>query len=285
MLSTLIAAALLSTGDARAFFPDDISLSSMASFNENPVDAEDVNLAYREIVREMGAAAANKPGAPVETLGINGFGVGLDSSISFVSADIDGTDPSSWQRAHEDNDPSGIMWIPRIVVQKGLPISLEVGGSVGYVGFSRQTLLSGWGRWGLLEGYRKAPDINIQAGYSGLVGNEELELGVMDFSFNIGYSLPFGTIAGINETKFSPYGGIGRLYIHAAPRMSEEDQEDLGVAPISGFKDADSYDEEFRPLQVHGGFQITKGAFQFHSAMAYSIGTLSSVNLGLGFVY
>lgn len=282
---TLLTAALL-TGNAQAFFPDDVSLTSMSEWNGNPVtDVTVTSEAYREIVRELGSAVANKPGGPVETLGVNGFGVGLDSTFSFISSDGEGNDPSSWERAHQDGTPSRMMWVPRLVVQKGLPISMEIGASAGYVGFSRQTLMAGWGRWGLLEGYRKAPDLSLQVGYAGYIGNEELELGVMDLSFNIGYGLPFGTIAGIKETRFQPFLGVGRLYVHAAPRIDLEEQEALGVAAVSAFKGSEYFDEEFRLLQVQGGFQLTKGAFQFHSAMAYTVGTLASVNLGLGFVY
>jgi hypothetical protein len=285
MPNLLAVALLLTSTDARAFFPDDISLSSMAVYQDQSVDADVIGAAYKELVLEMGSSLANKPGAPVETLGINGFGLGFDSTFSFIHADGEVNEPSAWERAHVDGTPSNLMWVPRIVLQKGLPLSAEIGASVGYISFSRQTVVSGWGRFGLLEGYRKAPDINLQFGYAGYIGNEELELGVMDFSFNIGYGLPFGVIVGINETKFQPFAGVGRLYIHSAPRLSEEEQTELGVGPLSGFKKGEGFDEELRPLQVQGGFQLTKGNFQFHSAVAYSIGTLASVNLGLGFDY
>ncbi len=282
---TLLTAALL-TGDAQAFFPDDVSLSAMSTWQGNSVtDTALITDAYRQIVRELGSAVANKPAGPAETLGVNGFAVGLDSSFSFISADGVGNEPSPWERAHVDGTPSRLLWAPRLVVQKGLPLSLELGASAGYVAFSRQTLMSGWGRLGLLEGYSKAPDLSLQVGYAGYIGNEELELGAMDVGLTIGYGLPFGTIAGIRETQFQPFAGVGRLYVHAAPRLSAGEQEALGVGPVSGFKGSESFDEDFRLLQVQGGFQLTKGAFQFHAAGAYTVGTLASVNLGLGFVY
>jgi len=272
-------------GEAHAAYPDDVSLRSMSTFNGDAMDVELITAAWTQLVRELGAASANKPVADASTLGVNGFEVGFDSSFSFISSSTEGGVPSPWELAHEDEAPSPVLWTPRFSVRKGLPLSLEVGATAGYVAFSNQSLFGGYGRWGIWEGYRKFPDVVLQIGYMGYIGNDELELGVMDVSTTVGYTLPFGTIAGINETKFSPFIGLGRLRIHAAPRLGEEEQLALGVTELSGWSKSDFFTAEMRPWQLHGGFRLLKGAFQFRGAAAFAFGVIPTVDVGMGFVY
>jgi hypothetical protein len=271
---------------AHAAWPDDIVLSGMGSYNDSVVDASVASAAYAYLVNEMGMSIANKPLSPAETLGVNGFDVGFNSSFSFVHArQGDDSDATPWQRAHADNDPSAVVWIPSLTARKGLPGSIEVGTNLGYVGFSRQGVMGGFGRIGLVEGYRKLPDVAVQAGYSGYFGNPELELGVMDLSLSVGYTVGFGLISGINQATFSPFGGIGSLRIHAAPVLAEADIESLGLERVSGFAGSDYYDESYQHTVFHAGFVLVHDAVQFRMAGQFVLDGVSSMNVGLGFNY
>ncbi len=285
MLWTAVLGLSLVSTEAHALWPDDVTLSQMASWQDEGVEPEIVSAAYDELILELGAVVANKPFNPTETLGANGLSFSTTSSFSFISSRGDNAEPSSWQRAHISGEPPQVQIVPRLNVRKGLPLSMEVGGTVGYLATSRQTIFSGFGRWGLIEGYRQFPDLSLQVGYSGYVGNNELELGAMDWGGQIGYSLPFGTLKGINETIFSPYVGVGQLLIHAHPRFSETEQEELGVRPVSGFSSSEVYDPNFKLVQVYGGFRILKGSFQFLLGAAAPPKAMPTVTLGMGFVY
>lgn len=280
-------------GFARAAYPQEISLLAMDDFGGVPTIAEASNdyvvTGYETMVKELGAAIANKPMAPAETLGIYGFHVGVANSFAFIRAGSpDGENPSGWDLADPAEDAPGYLFLPWFQLRKGLPLSLEVGANVGWIGMSRNAVVGGFGRWGLVEGYRQIPDLTVQIGYTGLVGNDELEMGVMDMSATLGYSLPFGVTEGINQAVFSPFVSIGVNRIHAAPRVDFAGTNLEGrVTEVSGFKsaEADVFDAAFAPLTLAGGFRILNGDFSATLSGGYSPGSIATANLGFGFVY
>ncbi len=270
----------------QAVAAEDVVLSNLATWNGSPVDEAVAADAYGIVVNQLGLAISNKPMAPGETLGVFGFDIGMSSTVAFTDTK-DGSQgqPSPWARVHESGEPNAVMWIPWLQARKGLPLSLEVGGNLGYVAFSRQTIFSGYGRWGLWEGYHPIPDFSIQVGYAGYVGNNELELGALDTSATIGYTLPFGSLVGINQAQFSPYIGVGQVIVHAAPRIDEGLQEDLGIGRISGFKNGEGFTDELRHLTLNGGFRVLSGDVQLRMAVQFSPGQLVTLNGGLGFAF
>jgi hypothetical protein len=284
-LKILVGCCLASLPLGAAQAAEDIYLSNLASWNGSPVDQMVAQDAYGAVVNQLGLAISNKPMAPGETLGVFGFDLGVSSTVAFIDTKDSSGSVSPWARVHETGDPMGVMWIPWVHARKGLPLSLEVGGSAGYVAFSHQSIFSGYGRWGLWEGYDPIPDLSIQVGYSGYVGNNELELGALDWGATLGYTLPFGTLVGINQAQFSPYIGVSRVIIHAAPRLDEGLQETLGIGRISGFSGADGFDESLRHVALNGGFRVLSGSVQLRMAVQFTPGMLTSVNGGLGFVY
>jgi hypothetical protein len=286
LVTTLLSGCLAFAFSGSAIAAEDVVLSQLGTWNGSAVDDLVAADAYQTVVNQLGLAIANKPMAPGETLGVFGFDVGLSSTVAFIDTkDTSSSDPSPWSRVHEDGQPNAVMWIPWLSARKGLPLSLEIGGNLGYVAFSRQTIFAGYGRWGLWEGYHPIPDLSVQVGYSGYVGNNELELGALDASVTIGYTLPFGSLVGINQAQFSPYFGVGQVIVHAAPRLDEQLQTDLGIGRISGFNKGEGFTEELRHLALSGGFRVLSGSVQLRMAAQFTPGQLTSINGGLGFVY
>lgn len=287
---------LLFIAAARAAFPEDVSISEMDEYNGASTYLPDTTQAgsdyvvtgYQTLVKELGTAIANKPMAPGESLGINVFHVGIANTFVFVrTGSSDGIHPSGWDLADKDEDPQSYLFIPWLQVRKGLPASLEIGANAGWIGLTRTGVLGVYGRWSVVEGYRRVPDLALQVGYAGYIGNDELELGVMDMSATLGYSLPFGVTEGINQAVFSPYVGIGLNRIHAAPRgdLSRTDLEGR-VTEVSGFNaDTNNFVVGFVPVQIDGGFRIINGDFSATLAATYSPDLIATLSLGFGFVY
>ena len=282
---------LLST--AFAVWPDDVTLSALSHVGDtpvhDPVEAGNYEV-YETVVRELAVGVANKPIYPAETLGINGFEVGLTSTLAFTSGGKDSVDDiSTWDRVHVNNESQNNTWIPGIMVRKGLPLSLEVGANYGWLSYSRQSVLGGFIRAAPLEGYRQAPDIAFQLGYAGYIGNDELELGVMDWSGTISYTMPFGTLVGIHHATFAPYLGAGQLILHAEPRMSADEQQALGIKPVSGFKGSEVWDAEegaaFRPATVHTGIRIVNRGVHIRLGAVWAPSVMPTLNGGLGFSF
>jgi hypothetical protein len=243
---------------------------------------------FKQVVLDLGTAIANKPLMPGETLGTNGFHVGVGSTFAFVrTSSGDGTNPGGWQLVDPTEQPSPLLFIPQVQLRKGLPLSLELGANFGWVGMSNTAVVGAFGRWGLLEGYKPLPDLSIQVGYAGYVGNDELEVGVLDMGATVGYTLPFGPIAGVHTASFSPFVGIGLLRVRGAPRVDlSATGLDGRLAEVTGFDDDPlHYDETLAPLQVAGGFRILNGSFDATVSGAYCPGLLPSVNLAFGFTW
>lgn len=285
---------LLFASVALAAFPEEPSITAMDDYGgastyiaDTSAEVDYVEIGYQTMVRELGVAIANKPMAPAETLGANGFQVGLHNTFAFIrTGSNDGTHPTGWDLAAADESPPIALFIPSLSVRKGLPLSFELGATASWVGMTRTGVLGAYGRWAPLEGFRRVPDVALQVGYAGYIGNDELEVGVLDMSATVGYSLPFGVTEGIHQAVFSPYVGIGFNQIHAAPRtdLSKTDLEGR-VTELSSVQTDPNYLEGMAPVQIAGGFRIQNGDFAATISGTYSPSLIATVNVGLGFVY
>ena len=290
---------LASLAYATTEYPEDVSLVAMDDYGGVSTVALSSNdyvvAGYQQLVQELGVAIANKPMAPAETLGVYGFQVGVQNTFAFIrTGSVDSVNPAGWDLADPDEAPPGYLFIPQIAVRKGLPMSFELGGNFGWIGMTRTGTFGVYGRWAPLEGYRQIPDLCFQIGYAGYVGNDELEVGVMDMSATLGYSLPFGVTQGIHQAVFSPYVNIGLNRIHAAPRADLSDTQLGGrLTEVTGFKAKAStvegeevfFDKAYVPLTLTGGFRITNGDFAATFSGGYSPGLIATANFGFGFVY
>src|SRR5262245_28031740 len=90
-------------GTARASYPYDVVLRQRDAYEgEKGTDTKAVMEGYEEVVKELGVAIANKPMAPGETLGINGFDLSVYNSVAFIHAKGTDDEPSGWERTHTD---------------------------------------------------------------------------------------------------------------------------------------------------------------------------------------
>ena len=240
---------------AMAAWPEDVVLSSMVDHDGARVtDTAALNADYRSVVAELGTAIANKPHAPAETLGASGFDFSVNNTMVFTNSRRADEGPSAWHRVHRDESPAPYLYVPTLSARKGLPFSLEAGANMAWVGMSRSGAFGGYARMSLVEGYKPAPDFTLNIGYAGYVGNQELELGVMDIGATIGSTFAFGTFPGINTGQISPYLNFNLLRVTAQPLLSPDLLSTIGIGPVTG-KDA------IMLPQIAGGLQITNATF------------------------
>ncbi len=282
---------------AWAASPNRLSVWAMGDYDGARTEAiggEDyVATGWSEVALELGSTISNKPAAPARTLGAAGFHVGLVTTFAHLPGRWVNSDyPDGWELMAQDEDPMPLLFVPTVQIRKGLPGSFEVGANFGWIGMSETGVVGAYGRVALVEGYKILPDVSLQAGYSAYVGNDEFELGAMDFSANVGYSLPFGPVAGIHTAKFSPFINLGLTRIHAAPRVDLVGSrlEDR-VTELTGFEtattdpDAAQFNATYAPFSFAGGFEVQSGEFTFDLTSGYAVGGAVTFNLGLGFTY
>lgn len=275
--------ALASPTVAHAGWPEDVVVSGMLEHDGQLIDAGVARARFDELVAELGAGIANKPLAPARTLGSAGFDLSIGGTFVLTrTAAADDGSPSGWTLAHGDEDPGAVLFIPTLTARKGLPSSFEVGASAGWVGGARQGVLSGFARLAPVEGYEPWPDIALQVGYSGYIGNPELDLGTIDLTATLGGTFAFGSDPEIKQAQVSPYIGGGLLLVYARVDVDPEVQEAL--FPADG--DAEPGRSTLAPIpQVQGGIQVTNSTVLFRLAGTWSPGAAPSIHTGMGFMF
>jgi hypothetical protein len=262
--------------------PEDLSLSSMQTWHDERVIA-DLHPDYLQLVRELGTVVANKPFAPPETLGAYGFDFEAANTFVFTTPGADGA-PNVWEEANVDEQTGAFQVMPQVTARKGLPMSLEIGGNAGWMGFSHQGTFGGFGRVGLVEGYKPWPDVTVQVGYSGYVGNDELELGVLDLGVELGSSYAFGSLPGINNAQFAPYLSYQYLTVHAAPVLDPAVAAAVGATSVGRSSDPAS-EKAIGIHQVGAGFQVTNGTVLLRLIGTWAPDSVAQASIGMGFTY
>ena len=269
----------LLTLSAFAGWPDTPSLSSMTEHDGVVVaDGGVLSADYRELVAELGTAIANPADLSASTTGTYGFEFGLGSTFVFTTAKQRDSKISPWDRATPSEKPESYLYIPTLSFRKGLPMSTEIGGSIGWIGQTNTGKVSGFGRIALLEGYKPLPDLTLQVGYSGYVGNDELELGVLELGVTLGGKLWIPEIAGVNSGSFEPFVNFTLLQVSALPTA------DLAVIQAIGatsFRAGDSSGLLVIP-RISGGFQVTSGVVYFKLSGSWAWATLPAATAGMG---
>lgn len=279
------AALLLSSSPALAGYPQDVTISQLDSYQGNSVSDEDVALAWRTVVRDLGTGLANKPQGGA-TLGIDGFDLSLGSTFIFVDGNRYQGGATSWERAREGNQAAGAVWVPELNVRKGLPLSLEAGAHVGWLSFTRQGSVGGYGRFAPLEGQPKWPELAIQGGYTGYVGNDELELGVTDLSLNIGKTVAFAARQASRNGTIHPFAAAGFNWIRATPLLSPERLEELGIGALSAKKkDVETWDPDMRQVVLHAGVRIVSGDVGLRLGATVPLNAAPTLDTSIGYVF
>jgi len=240
---------------------------------------------YDVVIRQLGMAIANKP-TTVTSMGIHGFEMSVQNSVSFIDAAryADGS-PSPWNLAFSDEEAPENLWIPTIHITKGLPMSFEIGARTGMIQGDTGSVFGTYARFSPVEGYRKSPDISMQWGYTGYIGNSELGLGTMDASMSIGKSIPFGPLTGVNSSVVRPFVAGGLYWLRADPRLENSNVEGVDLSPVSAFKKSEYYTDGYRMFSVNGGVEIESNEVLFSLAASYSPGNLFSLEHQFGFSF
>lgn len=189
------------------------------------------NLAFANMISELGFAIAPTSFYPARTTGIGGFQISLEASYTPVSSDRSvaatngqqqqywhlGTrgpqDPATKRFSIVNTSPDSILQVYALKARKGLPFGFELAGSLGFV--SNTTLWVGGGdlRWSMLEGFRTGPlgylpDIAFGAGIRTVTGTSRFYLTAIGLDARI--SKPFTLV---DSSQLIPSLGFQRLII------------------------------------------------------------------------
>ena len=191
------------------------------------------NVAFENMVSELGFAIAPTAFAPARTTGVGGFSVTLEASYTRISSsrtteNPDGSltpfwklgtrgaqDPNTKRFSSINDSPDSLIQVYALKARKGLPLGLEIGASLGYV--ANTTLWVGGGdlRWSLLEGFRDGalgllPDVSVGGGVRTVSGTSKFYLTTAAFDVKLSKPIPLA-----DSAQLIPSVGYQRLVIFA----------------------------------------------------------------------
>jgi hypothetical protein len=191
------------------------------------------NVAYANMMSELGFAVAPPAFHPARTTGVGGFALTFEMSFTKINADAfstatdgtkrqywhDGTqgsqDPNNKKFSIVDNSPDSLLQLYSLKARKGLPYGFEVTGALGYLANTSLWVVGADIRWAVLEGFRTGalgyfPDISVGGGVRTVAGSPNFYLTTVGIDGEI--SKP---IALADSAILTPYIGYQRLIIFA----------------------------------------------------------------------
>lgn len=184
---------------------------------------------FRDLSKNLTAATHYKGIAPAEPLGLLGFDLGLGLSTTELNDEVFDLADSA------DFDLSSII-LPRLSVQKGLPLGFDVGASISGAPGTDIKVLGAEIRYAILKGNIALPSIGVRGSYSTLQGVDELEIDstAIELTISKGFA------------NLTPYGGVG--VVHSNSKAVE-----------STMLEEESYSQKkaYVGLNINLGFNVT----------------------------
>lgn len=170
---------------------------------------------FRDYVTQISEALAPAYLGPANSLGHRGFEITYSVGFNPVNSNMTyWSAPSAGQPGLEDN-PGGHYYTNQLRIRKGLPHSLQVGGSVTHMFESNLWAIGLDLSWSFVEGYRKAPDVGLMVSIGTVLGAADLLTVHMNAALIISKSF---AIAGLFSIE--PYAGYNMMFVSAGTHMT-----------------------------------------------------------------
>lgn len=155
---------------------------------------------FKDLSKEVGFGLSYFPLAPAEPLGITGFDIGVEVTALDIKENED-----YWDKM---GDFPGMLPVPKLHVQKGLPFGIDVGAIYSKVPDTNIQLIGGEVKWAVLQGTVATPAVAIRGSYTKLLGVDNLDLETVGYDASISKGVAI----------FTPYAGVGQVLINSEPK-------------------------------------------------------------------
>ena len=205
---------------------------------------------FKDLSKEIGFGLSYFPMAPAEPLGILGFDIGVEVTALDINED-----KPYWKQM---GDFPGMLPIPRLHVQKGLPFGIDIGAIYSSIPSTNISLWGGEVKWAFLKGSIATPAVALRGTYTKLNGVNNLDLNTMGYDISISKGF----------TILTPYAGVGQVKIDSDPK-------NIPLNPLT--KESITETKYFAGLRVSLGLINMVAEADFAEVPAYSL------KLGVGF--
>ncbi len=150
---------------------------------------------FSTLAENLSAATSYKALAPAESLGAIGFDIGLSLSGTEINDEI-------FDLASQGGWDLSTLPVPRLHVQKGLPLNVDVGAFYTGVPNSDIKIWGGELKYAFVPGGIATPAVALRLGYSKMEGVDEIDLSnkSVELTISKGFAM------------LTPYAGVGRIY-------------------------------------------------------------------------
>lgn len=155
---------------------------------------------FRKLSEDLGAALSYKGVTPAEPLGITGFDIGIDATVTKLQH------RDAWNRASSGTTSDSVV-IPKLHLHKGLPAGFDLGAFYASVPDSNIKLWGAEMRYAILEGGVAQPALGLRGTYSKLTGVGQLDFHTTGLELLVSKGLAI----------FTPYAGAGRVWTTSEP--------------------------------------------------------------------
>ncbi len=180
----------------------DLDLTRLGSDAQGNITKDDNE--FRSLSSELGAVVALQPMDPADSLGLSGFAVSADVTLSTISnTERFWTEPTG-------GSADGVVPTVQLMGRKGLWPGLEIGGGATHVFDSSMWAMGGYGKLALHEGFHHLPipSIAVRGSFSRLLGAKDFNL----TTASVGASLSH--VFGLGKTfSLTPYAGYEALFV------------------------------------------------------------------------
>lgn len=153
---------------------------------------------FRVLAEDLVSALSYKAISPAEPLGITGFDLGVGLSVTETSGGV-------WKLA--SGSGTDYLPMPRIMLQKGLPFGIDIGGFYAAAPGSNIKLWGGEVKYAVLEGGAAMPALAVRGAVTGMSGVDDLDLETQSLELVVSKGL----------LNITPYGGIGQVWSSVTP--------------------------------------------------------------------
>jgi hypothetical protein len=166
---------------------------------------------FRDLTEQLGLAISYMPLAPAEPLGLLGF----DAGVEITAVNLD-QGKSVWGDVISDGDIPDYVLFPKLHVQVGLPLDLDIGLVYSKLPDSNVSMIGGELKWAFIDGGAAMPAVALRGSYTRLLGVSDMDLDTYGLDLSISKGIVFLT----------PYAGVGMVWMtsrnHSSAALDSE---------------------------------------------------------------
>jgi hypothetical protein len=161
---------------------------------------------FKDFSKEMGGMLLYRAVAPATPLGLTGFDIGVETTVTDIN-----TGKDYWEKAFKDENAPSYLVIPKLHVQKGLPFGIDLGLVYSKVLDTDIQYLGGEVKYAIFEGGIVWPAVAVRGSYTQIMGVDQLDF--KTYGLELTASKGFGM-----GVKITPYASVGQYWGRSTPK-------------------------------------------------------------------